>query len=255
MFSENNGALTLSPKASFIFGLVGGVLVLCTLGFFILLGIVLKGTGTENAAAAAPTAAAPAAPTAAPEDEVGTVTPVDDSDHVLGAKNAEVTLIEYSDLQCPYCARFHTVMEALMADSAYKGKVRWVFRHFPLSFHPNAIPAANAAECAAEQGKFWEMTAKAYENSAIVNGSAIVPAETYKAWAKELGLSASKFESCLSSNKYQAKIDADYQGGTAANVSGTPATIILTKDGGKTLIPGALPLDQVKQMVDAALAK
>lgn len=253
------GSVTLSPKASFILGLVGGVLVLCSIGFFILLGLTLKGGISLKASESAPVVTAPVvnAPTAnapAPEEnKVGTVAPVTSADHVQGAKNAVVTLVEYSDLQCPYCARFHPVMEQLMADPAYSGKLRWVFRHFPLSFHPNAVPAALASECASEQGKFWEMAAKIYENNDTVNGSAGVTVDTFSGWAKELGLSTSKFASCYTAKKYQTVVDNDRTSGTAANVSGTPATIIIAKDGTKTLIPGALGLADVKQMVDAAL--
>lgn len=259
MFNDSqSGTVTLSPKASFIVGLIGGVLVLCTIGFFILLGVVLKGgvsvaprDGGAIPSAAAPSAGAPSA-NAPAEDQVGTVAPITAKDHVVGAKNADVTLVLYTDLQCPFCARFHPVISSLMQDPAYKGKVKLVTRHFPLSFHPNAVPAANAAECAAEQGKFSEYVDKAFANNELLNGSGF-STDMLKTWAKEIGLSASKFDACLAASKYQSKIDEDRNSGTAANVSGTPATIIIAKDGTKTLIPGALGLDQVKQMVDAAL--
>lgn len=259
MFKEDKpGSLTLSPKASFAIGLVGGVLVLCTIGFFILLGLVIKGRVEASPKGAAPTAAAPsaAAPTAAaPEDEnkIGPIPAVTTDDHVTGAKDAVVTLVEYSDLQCPYCARFHSVMGQLMADPAYKGKIRWVYRHFPLSFHPNALPAANAAECAGEQGKFWEMADAIYSDNDTVNGSVTLTQADFDAYAKDIGLNMSKFDSCFVANKYQSVIDADRQGGGTAGISGTPATVILGADGNQTLIPGALPIDQVKAMVDAAL--
>jgi protein-disulfide isomerase len=252
MFKEDKpGCLTLSPKASFILGLVGGVLVLCTIGFFILLGLVIKGQVGASPSEAVPSAAAPSAavPSAAAPDEnvVGEVAAVTKDDHVTGAKDAVVTLVEYSDFECPYCGRFQPVMEQLMADPAYQGKIRWVYRHFPLSFHANAVPAAHASECASEQGKFWEMASKLYANQ-----SALTEAN-FKAWAKELGLKEAKFAECYSASKYQTRIDADRESGTIAGISGTPATVILGKNGSKTLIPGALPIDQVKAMVDAAL--
>jgi protein-disulfide isomerase len=260
MFNESQqGTVTLSPKASFIVGLIGGVLVLCTIGFFILLGLVLKGgvsvaprDGEKAPAVVAPSAGAPSAAAPTDENQVGTVAPVTAKDHVVGAKNAEVTLVLYTDLQCPFCARFHPVISSLMQDPAYKSKLKLVVRNFPLSFHPNAIPAANAAECAAEQGKYMEYVDKVFANNELVNGSGFSP-DVLKTWAKDIGLNASKFDACFSATKYQAKIDEDRNSGTAANVSGTPATIIIAKDGTKTLIPGALGLDQVKQMVDAAL--
>lgn len=81
---------------------------------------------------------------------------VSDEDHILGAKNATITIVEYSDLECPFCRRFHPTMQQVLKE--YDGKVRWVYRHFPLTqIHPSAQAMALASECAAEQGKFWEM--------------------------------------------------------------------------------------------------
>jgi protein-disulfide isomerase len=260
MSNDNQpGSVTLSPKASFILGLIGGVLVLCTIGFFILLGITLKGgialaPGAADKTAPSVVAPTPSNPAAAAPDEnkVGIVAPIDATDHVQGDKNAEVTLVLYTDMQCPYCARFHPVTKAIMEDPAYTGKIKMVTRHFPLSFHPNAVPGANAAECASEQGKFDEMVDKLFANNEVMNGGTF-DAAIFKTWAKDIGLNVTKFNTCYAASKYQAKIDADRTSGTAANVSGTPATIIIAEDGTKTLIPGALSLDQVKQMIDAAL--
>lgn len=246
-------ALTLSPKMSFILGIVGGVLVFCSVGFFILLAIVLKGNivPVENKQDIVPAAAdrgtndqaaAPAAPT---EDKVGEVAPVTSSDHVLGDAKSPVTLITYTDLQCPYCQAFHATMQQVLAN--YKGKIRWVYRHFPLSFHPNAMPAANAAECAAEQGKFFEFADKAFANQESL-GQAL-----YDKIAGELKLNVSKFDSCIKANKYQSHIDGDRATGSAAGISGTPGTIILAPDGSKQLIPGALPYESVKAMLDSVL--
>ncbi len=251
---KSSAGIVLSPKASFVLGLVGGILVLCTAGFFILLSIMLKGgTGLSlGAGSAAPSAAAPspsaaaAAPSAAP-DAVGEVKAVSADDHIRGPKDAELTLIEYSDFQCPFCSRFHPTMEQLMNDPAYKGKVRWVYRHFPLSFHPNALPAANAAECASEQGKFWEF-ADGLFNAQDSEGDAF-----YGQLADKLGLNRGKFDSCYSSKKYNARITADQSSGSTAGVNGTPGTIIVNKKGDKQLVPGAVPYEQLKAMVDQAL--
>lgn len=244
------GSVTLTPKMSFILGLVGGILVLCTIGFFILLCVVLKGGGVASdkpAKAVAqeeqPAAAAPAAEQ--PEDQVGEVAPVTAQDHWTGAKNADVVLITYSDFQCPYCARFHATMVEFI--NGYGDKVKWVMRNFPLSFHANAMPAANAAECAAEQGKYWEYVEKLFANQESLTEA------NFNNWTDDLGINASKFASCLSASKYQSRIDADLTGGQTAGISGTPATVILGPDGYKQLIPGALPLESVKAMVDQAL--
>ncbi len=254
---DNKGGITLSPKASFILGLAGGVLVLCTIGFFILLSLALKGglgilkagdsAYAPSVAAPSPSGAAPSA--AAPEPAVGKPKPLSAADHVLGTKGAKVTLYEFSDFQCPYCGRFHPTMKELMADPAYKGKIQWVYRHYPLSFHPNALPAANAAECASEQGKFWEYADQLFTNQDKLNDA------YYGELANTLGLNRSKFDSCYSAKKYNSRITADQADGSAAGVTGTPGTVIVAKDGSTSLVPGAVPIDQLKAMVDAALAK
>ena len=189
-------------------GMIGAVLVLCTIGFFVLLSIVLKGGITAKAvsdganAGARPLAAAQIPPTQAP---TGAVPPVTKEDHVRGDKNAELTWIEYSDFECPFCKRFHPSMLQMMDE--YKGQVKWVYRHFPLSFHANAQKEAEASECAAELGgndAFWKYTDAIFERTAA-NGTgfaldALVPL------AKELGLSESKFKNCLDSGKYSGAL-------------------------------------------------
>lgn len=240
--------MTISPKAGFVLGLVGGVMILCTIGFFILLSMSLKGGLPSKGSAVPAVVPSVAAPSAAPGgDAVGAVPPVTKDDHIRGDADADVTLIEYSDFECPFCSRFHPTMVQLMNDPDLKGKISWVFRHYPLSFHQQAGPAANASECASEQGKFWEYADKLFENQASLSDA------FYGQLAGELKLNKSKFDSCFSSKKYQSRITADQTGGSAAGVTGTPGTIIIGKDGSKTLIPGAVPFEQAKQMIQAAL--
>lgn len=234
-------------------------MLLCTIGFFILLAGVLGGkVGAQAPAAGAPLAQQPTptapspSPTQPSQPTVGTVAPVTDKDHVQGPANAPITLIEYSDLQCPYCSRFHPTMEQVMKE--YQGKVRWVYRHFPLSFHPNAVPAANAAECASEQGKFWEFVDKVFANNSLMNSGSF-DQSLLEQWAVEVGVNKSKFETCFKASKYSSVISADQSSGSTAGVDGTPATIIIAKDGSKQLIPGALPFESVKAMLDQALQK
>lgn len=245
---HDNG-ITLSPKASFILGLVGGVLVLCTLGFFILLGMMLDG----GAKAGGPKATAPTvtAPTAvAPTGDTGGASagpfrPVDSTDHVRGAEDPKVTLIEYSDFECPFCSRFHPSMLQLMEE--YGDDVQWVYRHFPLSFHPQARPAANAAECAAEQDGFWEYADALFANQTLLSDS------YYRSLAADLGLNASKFNDCLDAKTYDSEVGSDLTDGSTAGVTGTPGTILVASDGSTQIIPGAIPYEQLKLMVDAAL--
>ncbi|KPJ85022.1 hypothetical protein AMJ57_04795, partial [Parcubacteria bacterium SG8_24] len=168
------------------------------------------------------------------------MTPVSEADHVRGAADASVTLIEYSDFECPFCSRFHPTMKQIMDE--FEGQVRWVYRHYPLGFHAEARPAALASECAGEQGKFWEYADELYENQSSLGE------DYYEELAAELGLNMSQFRSCLSSEKYGSKVSGDLSGGTAAGVQGTPGTIILGADGSAQLVPGALPFESVKMM-------
>jgi len=162
-----------------------------------------------------------------------------DNDHVRGDKKAAVTIIEFSDIQCPFCSRFHETIKKVMA--AYDGRVRWVFRHFPLeSIHPYARKAAEAAECAGEQGKFWEYIDQAYENQQSLNESYISKI------AGDIGLDAKKFDGCLSEDKYADKVSKDLREGQAAGVRGTPASFINGQ-----LVSGAQPYEEVKKVIDS----
>jgi protein-disulfide isomerase len=163
-----------------------------------------------------------------------------DDANIVGDKNAKVTVVVYSDFECPYCANHHETIKQIIAK--YGNKVRVVWKNFPLSFHANAEPAANAAECAGEQGKFWEYADKLYANQENFGATL---------WAKlagELKLNTSKFNSCVSAKTYQSKIDADLNEGIDNAVEGTPATFINGE-----LISGALPLANFVQIIDEIL--
>jgi len=162
-------------------------------------------------------------------------------DHVRGDFNAPITLVEFSDFECPFCARHYPTMNKIL--NGYKGKVRLVYKHFPLGFHPNAQKAAEASECASEQGKFWEYHDKIFENQ-----SSGLSAEKFKQWAKDLGLNSNKFNDCLDSGKYAQKVQADYQEGLQKGVNGTPATFVNGQ-----LVSGALPYESFKQIIDNLL--
>ncbi len=261
----------LHPKQAFILGCISSLLVMGTIGFVVLGSYVVSGGAagefalfadsdagvlegggggseaedTDSAAAAvAPSAAEVAA--AAAEDVVGEVPVVTADDHVYGDPNATVTIIEYSDFQCPYCSRFHPTMEQVMEE--YAGKVKWVYRHFPLSFHPEAEPAAEAAECAGAQGKFWEYAAKLFENQSSLGD------DLYAQLAKDLGLNTTSFDACLKSDKYLEHISSDQQGGAKAGVSGTPGSFVIDADGNAKAIKGALPFSTVSSILDSILS-
>jgi len=140
-----------------------------------------------------------------------------DDDAVLGNKNAPVTIIEFSDFECPFCGRFFSqTLPSIKKSYIDTGKVKLVYRDFPLSFHPNAQKAAEAAECAKEQGKFWEMHDLLFEKG--VSGGI----NSFKQYAKDLGLDTVKFNSCLDSGRYTNEVQKDSQDGQSYGVSGTP---------------------------------
>lgn len=251
MSNEHEG-VRLSSKASFALGMVGGVLVLCTIGFFVLLGMVMNG-GVELGAAAAAAEEAGGDSVdvvpSLPEDDgptVGTIPPINDSDYVVGPADADVTLIVYTDFECPYCGRFHTTFEQALDD--FDGQVRATIRNFPLSFHANAEPAANAAECAGEQGKYFEYAHELFANQTSLSD------DLYEEIASDLGLKMSQFRNCVADEKYAGKITSDANGGMMAGVQGTPGTLIIPSDGGEPqLVPGAVPYDQFKLMIESVL--
>jgi protein-disulfide isomerase len=197
------------------------------------------GAGAENA---------PSQPIGNPED----VEPVGENEFIRGNKNAQITLIEYSDFECPFCARFHPTMQQVL--EKYGDDVRWVYRHYPLSFHPNAQKAAEASECVAEQlgnDGFWAYADAIVEEQNKLGGS-LSPAAILAA-ANAAGANEASFKTCLDSGKYAQAVADDLASGTAAGVTGTPGTILLTQDGKAELISGALPIEQVKTVIDKYL--
>ena len=200
----------------------------------------------------APVAGQPTAGT--PEQKEIVVKPISASDHVLGdVATADAIVVEYSDLECPFCKRFHSTMQQVVA--SYTGKVAWVYRHFPLDqLHSKARKEAEATECAAELGgneKFWAYTDRLMEVTPANNGLDLAELPKIAAY---VGLDKAKFSACLDSGKYAAAIQASVQDAMAAGAQGTPYSVVITKSGKKSVIPGALPLEQVKGIIDAALA-
>jgi len=158
----------------------------------------------------------------------------------LGVDNAPVTIVEFSDFQCPFCRQVQPTLKRLMTD--YAGKVRLVFRDFPLrSIHPQAQKAAEAAQCAAEQQKFWSYHDKLFAATSL-------QVADLKKYAHELDLNEEQFTSCLDSNKYAGGIDADMQAGQNAGVNATPTFFV----NGYPL-SGAASYEHFKEVVDAAL--
>lgn len=159
-----------------------------------------------------------------------------------GPDGAKVTIVEFSDFQCPFCSKAEDSVSQVMEQ--YAGKVKLVFRHFPLSFHPNAEKAAEAAMCAEEQGKFWEMHKVLFANQQKLG------VDDLKAHAATLGLDTAKFNACLDGGSKKAIVEADQKAGSEAGVNGTPAFFINGK-----MLSGALPFAEFKKVIDAELAK
>jgi len=140
---------------------------------------------------------------------------------VLGRADAPVTLVEFTDLECPYCRAFHVgAFERLKREYIDTGKVRFISRDLPLDFHPNARPAALAVRCAGEQGKFWEM-----RHVVTLNATTLGP-PTYDRLAGELGLDAGRFSACIAADRYRAEIDGDIAEAAKAGVTGTPSFVL-----------------------------
>ncbi len=232
------------------------VVVLLAVGFSFTTGFILGGSGTtttEVREVQQPTPQAPQAPQQ-PTQPTQPAAPSRvqvsaDDDHVLGNEDAEVTIIEFSDFECPFCGRFYEqTLVQIKADYVDTGKVKFVYRDFPLQFHPQATPAAIAAECAGDQDKYFEYHDKIFENQQSLN------TENYKAWAEELGLDTASFNSCLDSQKYAQEVADDMQDGVEAGVSGTPTLFIGSPEKGYTKIVGAQPYSAIKPVIDAELS-
>ncbi len=159
-----------------------------------------------------------------------------------GPANAPVTIIEFSDYECPFCSRAEATINQVK--KAYEGKIRVVFRDFPLNFHQHAQKAHEAAGCAQEQGKFWEMHDKLFANQKALG---IANLNTY---ATEIGLDMAKFETCLSSGARADEVKNDLKEGQLAGVSGTPAFFINGR-----FLSGAQPFDAFAAIIDEELAR
>ncbi len=167
---------------------------------------------------------------------------------VKGNKDAKVTIIEFADLRCPFCQRFFTDTEPqIIKDYVDTGKAKLAFRHYAF-LGAASVTAANAAECANEQNKFWQFHDYLYKNQPSESDTSMYTTDKLTAIAGQLGLNTSQFSSCLSSNKYQKIVDQDLADGQKAGVSGTPTTFV-----NGTPIVGAVPYAQIKAEIDKAL--
>jgi len=226
----------------FFSGFVTGVALLAIVSVFYLIGPTTDGESKDEGTNS---------PVVVVEDDPDPVNPVVDApsnvpaisadEFVYGDINAAVQVIEYTDFQCPYCVRHHPNVKTLLEE--FDGQVAYTIRQFPLtSIHPQAVPAAAAALCAGEQGKYFEYADMLFENqTALADG-------VYETWAAEFGLDTTAFTTCFEGDAVQAKIQADMASGSSTGVRGTPATFINGK-----LISGAVPYATLKAEVEAGL--
>ncbi len=235
---------SLPAKHSFLLGLLISIGVISVIANIFFIGASLK----DNQAKAQPSVVENNPTQPSPANQPSQPTPavqnfvITQANHVRGNFEAPITLVEFSDFECPYCESHYPTLKKILND--YPDKVRLVYKHFPLPFHQNAQKAAEASECAGEQGKFWEYHDKLFE-SLTEQGYSL---ENFKKWAREIGLNGQKFDSCLAAGKYAQKVQVEAQEGVARGVNGTPATFVNGR-----LVSGAVPYETFKQIIDQIL--
>ena len=177
-----------------------------------------------------------------------------DRDHVFGNPNAQISIIEYSDFECPYCQSFHATPKQIVEQS--QGQINWVYRHFPLPFHnPVAQKTAEASECVAEMAgneAFWIFTDALYERGPINDeGKAL---DDMLAMADKLGLDKNSFQDCLSSGRHAGRVAEDLQEGSQIGINGTPGSVLLNNENGAVrLVSGAVPPDSLRASIEQIL--
>ncbi len=190
---------------------------------------------------------------ASPEINADQIEKLTTGDHVRGDRNAEILLIEYSDTECPFSQRFHPTAKQVAEE--FKDKVAWVYRHFPLDqIHSKARKEAEATECAAKLAGnegFWKLVDKIYEVTPSNNG---LDFESLPKLASEVGINQNDLKRCLDSGEMAQKVEANYQSGIKVGIQGTPGVVLLnTKTNKVSIIPGAVPFEQIKASINALL--
>lgn len=238
---------SLQPSSAFWLGLVAGIAAMFVVGFFILLGYIVKGgdlpVGNDRVAnqpiAAAPNGNQPA--------DI-TLQPITKDDWIKGDVNAPISIVEFSDLECPYCKRFHDTLTQVLADNP---QVNLVYRHFPLSsLHSKAPKEAEAAECAGELGGdagFWKFVDRLFAITPSNNGLDLDQLPEIASYA---GLDKNAFNDCLDSGKYADKVQDHYQQAVAAGGQGTPYSVIVSGDQ-KVPVSGSVSATQLQSIIDS----
>lgn len=177
------------------------------------------------------------------------IRPVSTADHIRGNPDAPVTIVEFSDFECPFCRRLHPTLRQALEE--FDGQVRWVYRHFPLtSIHSRAQGAAVASECAARLGgndAFWRFSDLAFDNQSRLGRT------FYESFARDSGLSTEEFNSCLSSAEPLAAVNGNLQDAINSGGRGTPYAVVINARGELFPFSGALPYEQIRAVIIQAL--
>lgn len=226
-------------------------------GVIIAGAVIFSNSSGSNSVAQAPTDNQGEQQVPQPSGSTDAVSPVTTEDHIKGDINAPVKIVEYSDFECPFCKRFHDTMNQVMDEYGENGDVAWVFRQFPLDqLHPkNARRAAIASECANELGgddAFWKFADGWFEVSPT-NDRTDFEAVTSQL-VSEIGLDENKFNTCLTSGKYDQHVQDNIDNAVATGGRGTPWSVVIGPDGKTYPINGAQPYSAVKQIIDLALS-
>lgn len=180
--------------------------------------------------------------------EINEIVISSDDDPYMGLEDAKITIIDFGDYQCPFSAKFNiNILPQLEADYIKTGKVKYVFRDFPLNIHPKAQYAHYAAECGKEQGKYWEMNKILFEKQSDWSKSEDI-IKTLNTYATEVGIGGYKFEDCLKSEKHKEEVEKDKNDGISYGIKSTPTIIVNGK-----IIRGISTYDQLKQLIEKEL--
>ena len=179
------------------------------------------------------------------------INPITESDHILGNPNAPIKIVEYSDIDCPFCSQFHDTMNQIVDEYGPSGQVAWVFRHFPLpQLHPDATLKAEASECVADlagNSAFWGYMDRLFEREDETRADLALI-------AREVGVNTNEFNECLNGNEFEDDVQEDAADARRAGGQGTPHSIIVIEETGERVpLQGAQPYESVKQIIDTIL--
>jgi protein-disulfide isomerase len=176
---------------------------------------------------------------------------ISNDDHILGNPDARIKVVEYSDIDCPFCSTFHQTMHQVIDEYGMDGDVAWVYRHFPIAqLHPDATRKAVASECVADLGDdtaFWNYLDILFERDESVGDLASI--------AAEVGVDSAEFTTCLNSGRFDSNVADDLADAQRAGGRGTPHSLIIVEGEMVGAIPGALPFDSVKAQIDNIISK